>query len=76
MTAANRKIVTDWIMMKVPQYACVFCGNQTWSVGEVVMPPLATDLRSGQPLVVVQCADCGRVDLFDAVSVGLRPPFA
>jgi hypothetical protein len=76
VTPSNRQIVVNWIMLKVPQYRCAFCGGQTWSVGDVVMPPLASNPAAGHPVVAVQCATCARVDFFDAVSVGLKPPFA
>jgi hypothetical protein len=77
MSPANVKTVRDWIMKYVPQYHCTFCGGQNWSVGDVVMPALPkSSLTTGQPMVVVQCAICAHVDLFDAISVGLKPPFS
>jgi hypothetical protein len=77
MSPANEKIVRDYILAKVPLYRCTFCGGQVWSVGDVVIMPLAkTQLQTAQPVVVVQCATCAHADLFDAISVGLQPPFS
>jgi hypothetical protein len=68
--------VRDWIMSKVPQYHCAFCGGQTWAVGEVVVPPQAINLLASRPMVTVHCATCAHIDLFDAAKVGLVAPFA
>jgi hypothetical protein len=77
MTPANEQTVRNWILAKVPQYGCPFCGaTQKWAISEVVMPALANDPRAGIPMVAVMCRDCARYDLFDAVAVGLLPPFA
>lgn len=75
MSPENDRMVIDWIMGKVPEWACTFCGGRQWAVGEVVMPPLANDLTKGSPQVIVQCAVCAYVHHFDAFAVGLRPPF-
>jgi hypothetical protein len=77
MTPANQNIVKDWITAKVPTYHCSLCGANKWSVGDVVMPPLANNnLIAGQPMAVVQCGACGHLDLFDAISIGLKKPYA
>jgi hypothetical protein len=75
MSQENQQAVVNYLMTRVPRYACTFCGGQRFSATELVPLPVLGDPNGCLLLVTVTCGDCARVELFDAHTVGLRPPF-
>jgi len=72
----QRQKVLDWLKSKALSPICPFCGRDTWNVGDILAPhnlgmTKQIDFGSATPLVPLVCTNCGHVDLFAALPMGL-----
>jgi hypothetical protein len=73
---AHRAAAAKWVEDQWTQSrACPICGNNNWTVGDVVVMPLAASALQGPTLAAcpIECTTCGHTYLFNAVTMGVLP---
>lgn len=73
LSTASSKKVSDWVSSKIDHHVCQTCGGEEWAVGDMLALPCPLRSGAAQPVIVLQCAKCACVKLFDAIAVGIDP---
>ena len=68
--------VQDWLNSKGAKATCPACGQSTWSIGDVIAPPVMQggNISMGGPsvpMVQVICNHCANISLYAAVPMGV-----
>lgn len=78
LTDEQKQKVVDWIDAKFPKgLTCPLCQSLDWLVSnDIVVPPVwqlhGIDLtKPSVPVVPFSCKNCGHVEFFDAIAIGL-----
>ncbi len=76
LNQAALETVHHWLRARIDNHVCQTCGNTTWAVGDVWQLPSVgmvpdSSAISAMPVVVVQCANCACIKLFNPVSMGV-----
>jgi len=72
VTAKQEIKIQNWLKKDAPNCTCSMCGNNTWSIGDIIAPTVTIQGRNmdisedSRPMVQVICRQCAKVELFDA----------
>lgn len=77
LTQTQISQASNWLNKKSPRNVCRFCNANKWQIGDIFAPTVVyqgNNIDVGgdcRAMLQVFCLRCGKVELFDAITLGL-----
>lgn len=77
LTQSQISRASNWLNKNSPNNICKSCNSNKWQIGDIFAPTVVyhgnnIDVSGDcRPMLQVICIECGKVELFDAITIGL-----
>ncbi|MDE0350236.1 MAG: hypothetical protein OXM56_11100 [Gammaproteobacteria bacterium] len=75
LTEEEKDQAIAWLKSKSKSPVCSTCGESGWVVDNHRLALVSWDRKWSSPAVAIECRNCGKVEMFRTISMGIDGPF-